>query len=104
VRDGGSRRLRRERAWPRAATTKEAARAIKDGGGGTLSGLGVWRPDGVSGRGRRAAVWESEWQWRIESANVLRMNGPNSGERVGLSECGLCTGTWTGVKVRARWK
>lgn len=25
------------RAWPRAATTKEAARAIKDSGGGTLS-------------------------------------------------------------------
>ena len=72
------------RLWPRAAATKEAARAIKDGGVGTLSGRRVLWPDGVSGRGWRAAVWESEWQWRIERANVLRMNGPNSASELGL--------------------
>lgn len=45
----------------------------------------------TAGQRGHQAVWESEWQWRIERANVLRMNGPNSGEREGLSLRGPCT-------------
>jgi hypothetical protein len=94
VRQGGeggvSRRLRREElaeAWP--GLTKEAARASRGASVDGRCDCSVLQM-AMAGQGRRQAVWESEWQWRIECANVLRMNGPNSRERERLSLRGPC--------------
>jgi len=74
-----------------AAATKEAARALLVEGSMEAVAAKSVVPMRLAGQGLGDAVWESEWQWRIERANVLRMNGPNSRERERLSLCGLCT-------------
>jgi hypothetical protein len=78
---GGQRPQRKRRAHCGLSTRRERAAAVL---AGRMEGRAL------AGQRGRGVVWESEWQWRIERANVLRMNGPDAGEREGLSAGGLC--------------
>jgi hypothetical protein len=88
---GGSRRLRREELAEGCGNKGSSARNQRRGLRQVEATVRSVVPMATAGQRGHQAVWESEWQWRIERANVLRMNGPNSGEREGLSLRGPCT-------------